>query len=126
MRLMLVILFGVLWPLVTPAQAISPLLTIEKQLSIITDKKDRVELAISQFTDSKREVQCALQIAYKESRYNIDSINKSSGATGVWQLLWAKPEWSLLKQTEEAHKYVLNRYETWCEAYRFHQERNWY
>jgi len=126
MRLMLVTLFGMLLPLATPAQAISPLLTVEKRLSVITDKRDRVEFAISQFTDSKREVQCALQIAYKESRYNIDSINKSSGATGVWQLLWAKPKWSLLKQTEEAHKYVLHRYETWCDAYRFHQERNWY
>ena len=126
MRLMLVTLFGMLLPLATPAQAISPLLTVEKRLSVITDKRDRVEFAISQFTDSKREVRCALQIAYKESRYNIDSINKSSGATGVWQLLWAKPKWSLLKQTEEAHKYVLHRYETWCDAYRFHQERNWY
>lgn len=126
MRLILVILFGVLLPLATPAQAISPTLTIEKQLSVITDKKDRVRFAISQFTINEREVQCALQIAYKESRYNVNSFNKSSGARGVWQLLWGKPEWSLLKQTEEAHKYVLHRYETWCGAYRFHQERNWY
>jgi len=126
MRLILVILFGVLLPLATPAQAISPTLTIEKQLSVITDKKDRVRFAISQFTINEREVQCALRIAYKESRYNVNSFNKSSGARGVWQLLWGKPEWSLLKQTEEAHKYVLHRYETWCGAYRFHQERNWY
>ena len=126
MRLMLVTLIGMLLPMAAPAQALSPELTVEKRLSVIVDKRDRVEFAISQFTDSKREVQCALQIAYKESRYNIDSINKSSGATGVWQLLWAKPKWSLLKQTEEAHKYVLHRYETWCDAYRFHQERNWY
>lgn len=126
MRLMLVTLFGMLLPLAAPAQALSPELTVEKRLSAITDKRDRVEFAISQFTNNKREVQCALQIAYKESRYNVDSFNKSSGARGVWQLLWGKPEWSLLRQTEEAHDYVLHRYDTWCGAYRFHQERNWY
>jgi len=126
MRLVLVTLLGLALPLATPAQALSPILTVEKRLSVITDKKDRVEFAIAQVTNNKREVQCALQIAYKESRYNVDSYNKSSGARGVWQLLWAKPEWSLLKQTEEAHEYVLHRYETWCNAYRFHQERNWY
>jgi hypothetical protein len=126
MRLVLVTLIGMVLPLATPALALSPELTVEKRLSVIMDKRDRVEFAITQFTDNKREVRCALEIAYKESRYNVDSYNKSSGARGVWQLLWAKPDWSLLKQTEEAHKYVLHRYETWCDAYRFHQERNWY
>jgi hypothetical protein len=126
MRLVLVIILGMMLPIAAPAQALSPELTVEKRLSVITDKKERVEFAIAQVTNNKREAQCAIQIAYKESRYNVDSYNKSSGARGVWQLLWAKPDWSLLKQTEEAHDYVLHRYETWCEAYRFHQERNWY
>jgi hypothetical protein len=126
MRLVLVTLLGSILPLAAPAVALSPELTVEKRLSVITDKKDRVEFAVLQFTNNKREVRCALEIAYKESRYNVDSLNRSSGARGVWQLLWAKPGWSLLKQTEEAHKYVLHRYDTWCDAYRFHQERNWY
>ena len=126
MRLVLVTLLGLALPLASPAQALSPELTVEKRLSVITDKQERVEFAIAQVTNNKREAWCALRIAYKESRYNVDSHNKSSGARGVWQLLWAKPDWSLLKQTEEAHKYVLHRYETWCDAYRFHQERNWY
>lgn len=126
MQLMLVTLFGLLLPIATPAQAVSPVLTFEKKLSLITDKKQRVELAITQVTTDKREAKCAIRIAYKESRYNVDSYNKSSGARGVWQLLWAKPGWSLLKQTQHAHKYVLHRYSTWCEAYRFHQKRNWY
>jgi hypothetical protein len=126
MRLVLVTIVGMMLPIAAPAQALSPELTVEKRLSVITDKKERVEFAIAQVTNNKREARCAIQIAYKESRYNVDSYNKSSGARGVWQLLWAKPDWSLLKQTEEAHDYVLHRYETWCEAYRFHQERNWY
>ena len=111
--------------LVSPAEATSPLLTQEHLMSTM-DKEERVEYAIAQFVTDSKERLCAKRIAYKESRYNEDSLNKSSGARGVWQLLWAQPDWSLLKQTQEAHEYVLHRYETWCGAYRFHQERNWY
>lgn len=126
MRLAIVTLLGMLLPITTPAQAVSPKLTFDMQLSVITDKRERVKFVLQQVTTDMKEVRCALNIAYKESRYNVDSHNKSSGARGVWQLLWGKPDWSLLKQTKEAHKYVLHRYETWCDAYRFHQERNWY
>lgn len=126
MRLAIVMMAGLVLPLATPAQAFSPLLTIDMRMSAITDKEKRIELAIAQITTDKRQARCAKKIAYKESRYNEDSYNKKSGARGAWQLLWAKPNWSLLKQTREAHKYVLHRYDTWCNAYRFHQERNWY
>lgn len=111
--------------IVSPAEASSPRLTMEKRIMLM-DKEPAIRLAISTVTTDKREARCAKKIAYKESRYNADSYNKSSGARGAWQLLWGKPEWSLLKQTSEAHKYVLHRYGTWCKAFKFHQERNWY
>ena len=111
--------------IVSPAEASSPLLTLEKRIMAL-EKEPAIRLAISTVTSDKKEAACAKKIAYKESRYNVDSYNKSSGARGAWQLLWGKPEWSLLKQTSEAHKYVLHRYETWCSAWKFHQERNWY
>lgn len=126
MRLMLVTILGLMLPLATPAEAVSPKLTLDMRLSVISDKQKRVEFALAQVTNNKREARCALKIAYKESRYNEHSLNKKSGARGAWQLLWAKPGWSLLKQTNEAHRYVQHRYKTWCNAYRFHQERNWY
>jgi hypothetical protein len=109
----------------TPAQAIAPGLSVSQKLKHM-DKEERVEYAIGTVTKDKSEARCAKKIAYKESRYNIDSVNKSSGARGVWQLMWGKPHWDILKQVQEAHKYVLHRYDTWCGAYRFHQERNWY
>ena len=109
----------------TPAQAIAPVLSVSQKLKHM-DKEERVEYAIGTVTKDKSEAKCAKKIAYKESRYNIDSVNKSSGARGVWQLMWGKPHWDILKQVEEAHKYVLHRYDTWCGEYRFHQERNWY
>lgn len=125
MRLIAITVLTTLISLSTPAVAISPILTLEKRMMVL-DKEEAIELAISTVTTDKREASCAKKIAYKESRYNVDSFNKSSGARGAWQLLWGKPEWSLLKQTSEAHKYVLHRYETWCNAHKFHQERNWY
>ena len=126
MRFAIVTMLFLAVQLASPSVALSPVMTYEKRLLVTTDKRERVKLTLGQVTTDMKEVQCALNIAYKESRYNIDSLNKSSGARGVWQLLWGKPGWSLLKQTQEAHKYVLHRYDTWCGAYRFHQERNWY
>jgi hypothetical protein len=126
MRFAIVTLLFSVMQVVSPSMALSPDMTYEKRLSVVLDKRDRVKLTLMEVTTDKKEVRCALNIAYKESRYNVDSYNKSSGARGVWQLLWAKPDWSLLKQTQEAHDYVLHRYDTWCDAYRFHQERNWY
>jgi len=125
MRLIAITVATVTFILMSPAEATSPLLTLDKRIMLM-DKETAIEVAISTVTKDKREASCAKKIAYKESRYNVDSFNKSSGARGAWQLLWGKPEWSLLKQTSEAHKYVLHRYDTWCNAHKFHQERNWY
>lgn len=125
MRLALTIGLAMGLVVVSPSHAASPALTPEVLMSVM-DKEQKVDYAIAQFVTDSKERLCAKRIAYKESRYNEDSLNKTSGARGVWQLLWAQPDWSLLKQTQEAHEYVLHRYETWCGAYRFHQERNWY
>jgi hypothetical protein len=125
MRLIAITVATVTFILMSPAEANSPLLTLEKRL-VAMDKEPAIELAISTVTKNKEEAACAKKIAYKESRYNVGSYNKSSGARGVWQLLWGQPEWSILKQTSEAHEYVLHRYGSWCKAFKFHQERNWY
>ena len=125
MRLIALTVATATFILMSPAEAQSPIMTLDKRIMAL-DKEPAIELAISTVTTDKKEAACAKKSAYKESRYNVGSYNKSSGARGVWQLLWAKPEWSILKQTSEAHKYVLHRYGTWCKAFEFHQERNWY
>jgi hypothetical protein len=125
MRLIAITVATVTLLIMSPAEATSPILTMDKVMMTM-DKEEAIEFAIGTVTTDKRQAACAKKIAYKESRYNVDSFNKSSGARGAWQLLWGKPEWSLLKQTSEAHKYVLHRYGNWCKAYDFHQERNWY
>jgi hypothetical protein len=125
MRLIAMTVTTATFILMSPAEANSPTLTLDKRIMLL-DREEAIELAISTVTTDKKESACAKRIAYKESRYRIDAYNKSSGAQGAWQLLWAKPEGSLLKQTSQAHKYVLHRYGTWCKAFEFHQERNWY
>lgn len=125
MRLIALTVATVTLLIMSPAEATSPQLTLEHRLAVM-DKEEAIEVAISTVTTDRQEAACAKKIAYKESRYNVDSFNKSSGARGVWQLLWAQPEWSILKQTSEAHEYVLHRYGTWCKAFKFHQERNYY
>lgn len=95
-------------------------------ITVQVSAEQMVEFAIATVTKNKQEARCAKKIAWKESRYAVDALNKSSGARGVWQLMWGKPDWSIFKQTSEAHKYVLHRYKSWCKAERFHQERNWY
>jgi hypothetical protein len=107
------------------ATAGSPVLTELDRVQVM-EPEQAVEFAIATVTTDKNEAQCAKKIAYKESRYRIDALNKSSGARGVWQLMWGKPQWDILRQAQEAHAYVLHRYDSWCGAYKFHQERNWY
>lgn len=75
---------------------------------------------------SRAEVKCALDIAYRESRYNQDSVNSTSGARGVFQLLHGKPQWDLKKQVQMATKYMKHRYGTWCKARAFHYRNGWW
>ena len=93
---------------------------------VILTKEQMVDRAIGTIKVSRSEARCAKKIAYKESRYNSEAVNKISGARGAWQLMWGKPHWSIFKQIDEANAYVKHRYNTWCRAYKFHQERNWY
>lgn len=76
---------------------------------------------------SKEETRCALEIVYRESRYNPDARNESSGAQGAYQLMWGKPEWGLAKQTKQVVKYIESRYDgSWCIALEHHNRKNWY
>lgn len=125
MRLVTATVAGLVLTLMSQAQAASPAFSVEMRLMSM-DKEEKVDFAIATVTTDKMQARCAKKIAYKESRYNMTSVNKSSGARGVWQLMWGKPHWSILKQVQEADKYVEHRYGSWCSALKFHQERNWF
>jgi hypothetical protein len=125
MRLITLTVIAAMLVLASPASASAPVLTLNQRIGQLNNE-EKVELAISTFTKNKAEARCAKKIAYKESRYRPEAKNKVSSARGIWQLMWGKPDWDIFKQAEQAHKYVQHRYDTWCKAYSFHQERNWF
>lgn len=93
------------------------------------DKRQRLRAVLKNQSSrslSKAEVKCALEIAYRESRYNPGSVNRTSGARGVYQLLHGQPQWDLKKQVQMATKYMKHRYGTWCKAYAFHIRNDWW
>jgi hypothetical protein len=88
---------------------------------------DRITNFVSSRSNS-REARCALQIAYKESRYQPMATNGKYW--GIYQLGFAHPtkpsEHSIKRQLRLAHKYVLARYGNWCNAWIHHIDNNWY
>ena len=75
---------------------------------------------------SRKEVRCALEIVYRESRYNKKAVNSSSGATGLFQLMHGRIEWSVDKQVQMAIGYMEHRYGTWCIALEHHNNKGWW
>jgi hypothetical protein len=125
MRLMVMTVVTSMMIVATPAEAIAPAASMEQMVSVM-EPRQKLRFAIGTLTKDKSEIDCSLKIAFKESRYRLEAKNKRSSATGAWQLMWGHPRWSVFKQATEAHEYVLHRYGSWCEAYKFHQERNWF
>jgi hypothetical protein len=94
----------------------------------LTPRQVIKEALLNEQPDMKSsEIRCALEIVYRESRYNPDARNSSSGAQGAYQLMWGKPEWGLAKQTQQVVKYIDSRYDgSWCIALEHHDRKNWY
>jgi hypothetical protein len=97
---------------------------IEKDDRYVTDR-------ITKFVSSRsnhREARCAIQIAYKESRYNKYATNGKYW--GIYQLGFAHPtkpkDQSISRQLRLANDYVLARYGNWCNAWLHHIKHNWY
>jgi hypothetical protein len=81
---------------------------------------------------SRSEAECALKIAWRESRYQLHVRNSTSGAYGVFQLMQVDKRLNLQKQILRATKYVESRYgssdkrHAWCMAWSSWQRKGWY
>lgn len=75
---------------------------------------------------SRQQVRCALEIVYRESRYDKKAVNESSGATGLFQLMHGQKQWTVEKQVQMATKYMKHRYGTWCDALQHHDNKGWW
>ncbi len=81
---------------------------------------------LGEYEKSDKQIRCALDIAYDESRYNTDSVNKETGAHGVFQLVQSVQYTKLQTHVRKATEYMEHRYGTWCEAKQFHDNRGWW
>jgi hypothetical protein len=75
---------------------------------------------------SRTQIRCALEIVYRESRYDKKAVNPSSGATGLFQLMHGRKKWTVDKQVHMATKYMKHRYGTWCNALEHHNDKGWW
>lgn len=74
----------------------------------------------------RAEWKCLEEIIWRESRWHPHSKNKHSSAYGLFQILGMKPGTPLKKQAEQGIRYIKSRYETPCNALRFHNAHGWY
>lgn len=73
-----------------------------------------------------KEWKCLEEIIWRESRWHPHSKNKHSSAYGLFQILGMKPGTPLKKQAEQGINYIKSRYQTPCNALRFHNTHGWY
>lgn len=74
------------------------------------------------------EFECAVQLAYKESSWRTDAVNKSTGAYGLFQHMsdYAK-EWDAFKQIDKHVEYIDTRYSgSWCKALQHLVRNGWH
>ena len=74
------------------------------------------------------EFECAVQLAYKESSWRPDAVNKTTGAYGLFQHMsdYAK-EWDAFKQIDKHVEYIDARYSgSWCKALQHLVRNGWH
>lgn len=74
------------------------------------------------------EFECANVLAYKESSWRVDAVNKSSGAYGLFQHMSEHaPKWDAYQQIHKHIEYINHRYDgSWCKALSHLESRGWH
>lgn len=89
------------------------------------------------YSTFEAEVGCAMNIAYRESRWNPNAVNPKSGASGLFQLMprtrtnltsrhGTRDFRSVHGQTRAATLYMAPRYGSWARGWRHWQRRKWW
>ena len=92
-----------------------------------TLQQDLTPARYSTFLVGELQTSCLFSIALKESNVNYKAINRSSGASGAWQIMNDKVRLLTdLEQVEWAIRYANHRYGSPCEAWSYWQRNfNW-
>jgi hypothetical protein len=76
---------------------------------------------------SQQEIQCAMNLVKAESNFNLHSINTSSGAYGLFQLMNVKTKLTMKSQVTRFDRYIKSRYNgSICSALNHHNKTGWY
>jgi spore coat polysaccharide biosynthesis protein SpsF (cytidylyltransferase family) len=74
------------------------------------------------------EFECANELAFRESSWRVDAVNKTTGAYGLFQHMsdYAK-EWDAFKQIDKHVEYIDTRYSgSWCKALQHLRDKGWH
>lgn len=95
-------------------------------------KEEYINYAVSYGNYDEQQTSCLINLWNKESGWNPNSVNKSSGACGIPQALPC----SKIKNSEGSNdwkaqirwgiKYINVRYKSPCKAWNHFQKKNWY
>lgn len=73
---------------------------------------------------------CLEKLWTRESRWNHKAYNKvkvmGRNAGGIPQILGLSPDLHPINQIDRGVEYVIYRYGTFCQAWKFHQKNGWY
>ena len=74
------------------------------------------------------EFECANWLAFKESSWRVDAVNKSTGAYGLFQHMSKHaPKWDAYQQIHKHIEYINHRYDgSWCKALAHLESRGWH
>ena len=76
---------------------------------------------------SQKEVVCSLELVTIESNYHLHSVNSSSGAYGLFQLMRIDKKLSMKEQVVRFDRYIKHRYkDNSCLALSHLRSKNWY
>jgi hypothetical protein len=74
------------------------------------------------------EFECANELAFRESSWRIDAVNRNSGAYGLFQSMSEyAPKWDAFKQIDKHIQYIDTRYSgSWCSALQHLRTKGWH
>lgn len=111
---------------VAAAQEINNSTTDEKPFNIYN--KMNVKLYLHNTINDWEQFDCALELAYRESSFRYDAVNKTSGAYGLFQHMSNHAhKWDVFEQIDKHKIYIDSRYDgSWCKALDHLKGKGWH
>ena len=126
-KITLIMVTALLLPMATPAIAQAPRMSIMdmKMLIALQNPKQYAQISMKKYGWGKMQFQCLNLIWTNESHWNYKAKNTRSTAFGIAQMLGESNKHPML-QIDNGLRYIKNRYEQPCIAWKFWRSHYWY